>query len=169
MRNAHNGRNGKARLAVRIKRRARLVYLKLLRIDDPPERIARGAAIGVLMGVLPTFGAGAVMALALAFVFKANKAAAVLGSMVANPLTSPFFWSLSVVVGSLVLGEDSSTMLARIKEESLLNGLGRAYTVFLAGNAVVSAAFTGAAYYVVKKAVTGHRARKAAKAARRPG
>ena len=31
---------------VRLKRKARLTYLRILRIDDPPERIARGAAIG---------------------------------------------------------------------------------------------------------------------------
>ncbi|TAN63593.1 DUF2062 domain-containing protein, partial [bacterium] len=53
-------------LPERLKRRAKLIYLKLLRLDDPPERIALGAAIGVLMGILPTFGIGGVLSIILA-------------------------------------------------------------------------------------------------------
>src|SRR3989304_3270052 len=105
---------------VRLKRKARLTYLKILRIDDPPERIARGAAIGVAMGVLPTFGLGALFSLAAAFILKANKAAAVLGPFAANPLTSPFFWTLSVVVGGFIMREDYSTISRRVKDKGLL-------------------------------------------------
>ena len=95
-----NGKNGvdKKHPFVRLKRKARLTYLKILRIDDPPERIARGAAIGVAMGVLPTFGLGTLFALAFAFVFRANKAASVLGSFIMNPVTTPFFWTANVQV-----------------------------------------------------------------------
>ncbi len=84
-----NSWNNKRHPLVRLKRWARLSYLRLLRMDDPPERIARGAAIGVLCGVLPTFGAGGVIALAVAFVFRANKVAAVLGSLIMNPIQNP--------------------------------------------------------------------------------
>ena len=159
--NSRNNRNNNKRHPfARIKRKSRLVYLKILRIDDPPERIALGAAIGVLMGILPTFGVGAVLSLITAFFFNANKAAAVLGSFIMNPLTSPFFWTASIVLGSYLLGVDSAEILARVKNESFLNGLSHAYIAFLSGNAVIATVLSVTSYYVVRKAVTGHRRRK---------
>lgn len=158
-----NGKINKKHPFTRIKRRIRLTYLKIMRIDDPPEKIAGGAAIGVLMGVLPTFGIGTFLSLGFAFLFKVNKAAAVLGSFIVNPLTSPFFWALSISVGSLIMREDSASILERIKGEGFLSGAGWAYVVFLVGNAIVSAVCTTAAYYLIKQSVIRHRRHKAAK------
>lgn len=157
-----NGKNGvdKKHPFVKLKRKARLTYLKILRIDDPPERIARGAAIGVAMGVLPTFGLGVVFALAAAFILKANKAASVLGSFIMNPVTTPFFWTGSLLIGSLLTGSDYSTIYAKMKENGVLTGAGEASLVFMAGNIVITAATTFASYYIVKNAVTRHRRKK---------
>lgn len=160
MNTGNNRWNNKRHPLVRLKRWARLSYLNIIRMNDPPERIARGAAIGVLCGVLPTFGAGGIIALAVAFVFKANKAAAVLGSLIMNPITTPFFWTLSVVLGSLILGEDSSSILVAIREESLLDGLSLAYLAFLTGNAIIAIVCTSGAYYLTKNAIIKHRERK---------
>jgi hypothetical protein len=159
----NNRWNNKRHPLVKLKRWARLSYLKLIRVDDPPERIARGAAIGVLCGILPTFGAGGFIAIAVAFVFRANKAAAVLGSLIMNPITTPFFWTLSVVLGSVILGEDSSSILATIREESLLDGITLAYLAFLTGNAIIAIVCTSGAYYLTKNAIIKHREHKAKK------
>lgn len=152
---------------VRLKRKARLTYLKILRIDDPPERIARGAAIGVAMGVLPTFGLGIILSIATAFVLRANKAASVLGSFIMNPVTSPFFWTASLVAGSLLTGEDYSTLYAKISKNGFLTGAWDTYMVFLAGNIVITAATTFASYYLVKNAIIRHRRNKERKRARK--
>lgn len=163
--NNESSRNGnnKKHPFIKFKRRARYHYLKILRIDDPPERIARGAAIGVLMGVLPTFGLGTLLSIGLAFVLRANKAAAVFGSFLVNPLTSPFFWTLSIVIGSFIMGEDYSSILAMVKDEGFLAGAEWAYLVYIIGNVILSVAFTSAAYYLVKWAVVRHRAKKVLK------
>lgn len=155
--------NNKNQPHVKVKRRIRLIYLKILRIDDPPERIARGAAIGVLMGILPTFGLGGLFALALAFVLKANKAASVLGTFIMNPLTSPFFWTLSIVTGSVILRQDYNTMLSKFKGESLLKGAELVYMVFLTGNMILCVLFTAASYYLVKNTIIRHRKHTAEK------
>ncbi|MFQ5736869.1 MAG: DUF2062 domain-containing protein [Thermodesulfobacteriota bacterium] len=139
----------------------KLIYLRMMRIDDPPERIARGAAIGVCMGILPTFGAGIVLAFLLAFVFRANKAAAVLGSFIMNPLTSPFFWTLSIVLGSFITGQDSAAIMGLIRQEGILKGAEWAYIVFMAGNVIVTGTLTTAAYFFIKAAVIRHRKHKA--------
>lgn len=163
-------RNGdKKRLLSRFSRRAKLVYYRILRLEDPPERIARGAAIGVFMGVLPTFGLGALLSLAAAFALKANKAAAILGSLIMNPLTAPFFWALSAFVGSFLLQENYSSIYANIKDEGLVTGAGWAYAVFLIGNAIVTVLTTAVSYYIVKHTVIRHRRRKAEKLRKKRG
>lgn len=159
----NNNNNNKKHPFVQIKRRIRLTYLRILRIDDPPERISRGIAIGVLMGILPTFGLGGLMSFGIAFILKANKAAAILGSFIMNPLTSPFFWTLSIVLGSVIMREDSSTIMAKFHGENFWKGAGRTYLVFLVGNILVSAVFTAASYYISKKWIISHRKHKAAK------
>ena len=151
---------GKRPFHVRLQRRIKLAYLRIIRMEDPPERIARGAAIGVFSGILPTFGAAALLALAIAFLLKANKPAAVLGSFIMNPVTSTFFWTGSVILGSVILGEDSGSILATIREKSLLDGITRAWVVFLMGNTIIAAIFTIAAYYLTKNAIVKHRIRK---------
>jgi len=158
-----NNHANKKEILVRLKRRGRLMYLRILRLDDPPERIAAGAAIGVLMGVLPTFGLGGVFALAIAFALKANKAAAVIASAVVNPLTAPFFWTASIVIGSLVTGNDSAEILARFKGEKFIIAAGETGLVYMAGNAILSIISTAGAYFLVRGSVKGYRARKAAR------
>lgn len=159
--NENRPKNGNKRhLFSKLKRRSKYFYLKILRIDDPPERIARGAAIGVLMGILPTFGVGGLLSIGLAFILKANKASAIIGSFIMNPITGPFFWSMSIVLGSLIMREDYRTMLATMKEEGWLTGAGHTYLVFLVGNVLISAVFTVASYYVVKAFIIRHRRRK---------
>ncbi len=147
----------------KVKRRFRLHYLKILRLDDPPERIARGAAIGVFMGIFPTFGAGIVLAVAAAFVLRANKAASVIGSFIMNPLTSPFFWTLSAIIGAAMFNEDASMITAAIfnkNGEGVLWNFGQVSVIFVAGNLVISITFTALSYFIVKKAIIGHRRRK---------
>jgi len=160
-------RKNKRHPIVRVKRWLRLHYLRVLRMDDPPEKIARGAAIGVCMGILPTFGIGGFIAFGIAFLLKANKAAAVIGSFIMNPVTSAFFWSMSMVVGSLVLHENYNHMISKFKGESLLSGAGWVYMVFLTGNVLISAIFTISSYYLTKRAILRHRRIKAERRLRR--
>ncbi|MBI5326692.1 MAG: DUF2062 domain-containing protein [Deltaproteobacteria bacterium] len=147
----------------RIKRWIKLHYYKIVRIDDPPYKIARGVAIGVFMGIFPTFGLGIILAIIAAYILKANRAAAVLGSFIMNPLTTPFFWTLSALVGTVIFREESGQVLSGIKNHHFLNGIGWAYVVFLAGNLVVSTLFAALSYFITKKWVVEHRKHKAMK------
>ncbi|MDH4099017.1 MAG: DUF2062 domain-containing protein [Nitrospirota bacterium] len=87
-----------------IRRWIRLNHLKLKRINDTPKNIARGVALGVFLGIFPTFGLGLLLALLFSWLFKMNKPAAVIGSLIMNPYTSLFFWAASYVLGAMILG-----------------------------------------------------------------
>ena len=86
----------------RISRFFKALYLKIFRIDDSPQKIALGFGLGVFLGVMP--GMGPIAALAIAFLLKANRASALLGSILTNTwLSIPVFF-LAVKTGAVVTG-----------------------------------------------------------------
>jgi uncharacterized protein len=80
----------------------RFIYLKFFRINDTPQKIALGAGIGVALGILP--GTGPVAAVFIAFILRANRAAAFLGSLLTNTWTSLLSLALSIKIGSSIMG-----------------------------------------------------------------
>ncbi len=152
-------------LLVRVKRWGRYMYLRVLRFNDPPERIAVGAAIGVAAGLLPTFGFGILLAIFFSYILKVNKGAAILGSFVMNPVTTPLVWTLSSVVGALIFWEDKNIILEVVRNYNLHDGVKWAAVVFLVGNVIISTIFSIIVYFVVKRWVTQYRMKKAARRA----
>jgi len=59
-----------------------LLYLKLIKINDTPQKIAFGFGLGVFSGIFP--GTGPLAALFLALILRANRASALLGSLLTN-------------------------------------------------------------------------------------
>lgn len=80
----------------------RLIYLKLFRINDSPQKIALGLGIGVFCGAFP--GSGVLVALFFAFLFKVNRAGAILGSVLTNTWLSIPAFLVSLKVGSFLTG-----------------------------------------------------------------
>jgi len=78
------------------------VYEKLFKINDSPQRIAAGFGLGIFFGMLP--GTGPLAALFFAFVFKVNRASALLASLLTNTWLSLVTFVFSIKVGSAILG-----------------------------------------------------------------
>ncbi len=76
---------------------------KVLRTKDSPKKIALGLAIGVFWGITPTLGFAILFSLPTAFLLKGNKVAAILGTFVVNPFTTPFIYAFEYKVGQLIL------------------------------------------------------------------
>jgi uncharacterized protein len=86
---------------IKVSKFFKLIYLKLLRINDSPQKIALGFGLGVFVGVMP--GTGPIAALVCAFIFRANRASALLGSLITNTWLSLIFLLLSIKTGSFLL------------------------------------------------------------------
>ena len=79
------------------------IYEKLFKIDDTPQRVALGFGLGVFLGIFP--GTGPVAAIFLAVLFRLNRAAALIGSLLTNTWSSIIVFFLAFQLGSLVMGE----------------------------------------------------------------
>jgi len=89
-------------ISEKIARFFKALYLKLFRINDTPQRIAAGLALGVFCGVLP--GTGPVAALALALLLRVNRASALLGSVLTNTWISIPVFLMSLKAGAGLTG-----------------------------------------------------------------
>ena len=137
-----------------------------LDIDASPHHKALGLGIGVFLGILP--GAGPVIALAAAAIFKANKAAAVLGAFLVNTWTTIITIAFSVKVGAFVTGQDGQEALktwntfihdfhwSRLWEGHLW---GLVYPILI-GYFIISAAFGLLAYFFALFVLNWHQNKK---------
>ncbi len=85
-------------------RQFKLNLIRLIRLRAEPDAVARGMALGLFIGMTPTFGVQMFIALFFAFILRQNKIAAVIGVWNTNPLTAPFIYGLEYEVGRLLLG-----------------------------------------------------------------
>jgi uncharacterized protein len=141
--------------------RLRAAYLGFVRQNSRPDKMAKGLALGVFLGIFPTFGAGSALALLGSSWLGWNRAAAVLGTLIANPLLNPFFLSLSVIAGNFVVPSKFRIALDSLPQGDWWPGLLRFLPTYLVGNLLVSTAFAALVYVAGRIVVTKYRKRRA--------
>ena len=146
-----------------ISRFFRYLYLKLFRINDSPQKISLGFGLGVFLGVFP--GVGPIAAFVLSFLFRVNRAAAVLGSLITNTWISIVTFVLAVKAGSAMFGldwdvvrDEWNILVKNFSAKNLLEFRDEAAAV-MAGYILVSLVIGAAAYLVVLLSITGFRKR----------
>lgn len=80
------------------------IYNRFVILNDSPQKIAFGISIGFFCGIMP--GIGPIASIFIAAVLKANKAAALLGSIISNTWISFISFLISLKAGSLITGLD---------------------------------------------------------------
>lgn len=81
-----------------------LIYEKIFKINDTPQKIALGLGVGVLLGVFP--GTGPVAAVISASILRINKASALLGSLLVNTWINIATFVFAIKIGSVIIGAD---------------------------------------------------------------
>jgi uncharacterized protein (DUF2062 family) len=144
-----------------IKRRLRYYYLKLIRLKGQPKDLALGMALGVLAGSMPILPLQTWLALTLAFIFRASKIAAMLGTWISNPLNWYFLYLFSYKIGAWILGLEQrgktiSAVIYTIKSggdptaiaKSILEAGNWIVAAFLLGGFVLAAVTTPPSYFL---------------------
>jgi uncharacterized protein (DUF2062 family) len=88
-----------------IKRAIRYWIIRVKRLNGDPHYVAAGIATGIFVGITPTIPFHTALAIAIAFLLRGSKVAAVLGVWCGNPLTVPFFYYWSYKIGVFVMGD----------------------------------------------------------------
>lgn len=137
---------------IKIIRKIKLVFLKLVRTRASVSEIAYGAAIGTFISVFPTFGFGMPLVILLSRFLKFNLIAALALSIVSNPFTSPFFMVSSYAVGSFITGSSIQFDLSNWKENLRNTGL-----TLLVGSLLISGTLSVLVYFITYFIVSKYR------------
>lgn len=101
----------KRKFTDKISRFLRFLYLKLIKINDSPHKVAAGFAMGVFVGIMPF--AGPFIALLLAFLLRVNRASALIGSFITNTWISIVLFFAAVKIGSFLFAIDGELLRLR--------------------------------------------------------
>jgi len=147
-------------LLERGKRIFRYIYLRLIRVGGDPAHIALGFALGVFLGIFPTFGLGVPLAFFIASLTRWNRVSAVLGSLVMNPFTAAFFWSISGTVGAAVFRTNAKHVIESARNGERIKSLTEGALIYLAGNAILSLAGAVISYFIALQIIKAYREKK---------
>lgn len=92
-------------------RAIRYNWHRLRRLPDPPHRIARGVFAGTFVNFPPIFGFQIVAAAGLAYLMRGNILAAILATLLSNPVTTPLIALVSLELGHWILGSSEGVSL----------------------------------------------------------
>lgn len=85
-------------------RSLRYVTLRLLRIRATPHQLALGCAIGVFASITPFVGMQMALAGVVAMLLQASFTAAMLGTLLGNPVVWAILWPATYSIGGSLLG-----------------------------------------------------------------
>ena len=80
---------------------------RLVRLPDSSYRIAAGLACGAAISFTPFIGLHVALAVALAYIMRANVVAALIGTIVGNPWTIPVILVITYRLGAWAMGLDT--------------------------------------------------------------
>jgi uncharacterized protein (DUF2062 family) len=133
---------------------------RVKQLKGDPNFIAAGMAIGIFVGITPTFPFHTILAIGLAYILRASKAAAAIGVWIGNPLTIPFIYMGSYKTGALILGT-SLPYDAKFTTFTELTKLGLDATIaLLTGGAIIGILPAVAAYFITRRLVKKFRSRR---------
>jgi hypothetical protein len=94
---------------------------QLLHTHDTPQRTAAAYAIGVFFGFSPFLGLHTILGLVVAFAFRLNRVAVLLGVYSNLPWILPAYYTLATMLGAAILRYDLPPRLLANLRESLSN------------------------------------------------
>lgn len=131
--------------------------LKIIRLNGTPLGIALGFAIGLFLSIIPTFAVGMFIALGLCPVFKTSPVSTYLGTLIVNPFSGIFIYSLNFFIGSLIFKTDKLFFLPKNLNDIMLIGK-QLYT----GGLIVSLTMSALSFLIIYYGIKIYRNKKIA-------
>jgi uncharacterized protein (DUF2062 family) len=141
------------------------VLRRLLHVDDTPHRTAAAFGIGLFIAFFPILGVHTVLALGIAFLFRLNRVALLVGAFVNNPWTLGPMYLAGTLLGCVLLGVPVRDLSAvSFSEAGLASALWERLSQFLwpfvLGNLLLGAVAAPAGYWLLRPILERRRAER---------
>ena len=110
---------------------------RLKHLKASPHEIALGFAFGVWTNFNPFFGINLLIAMSLAFIFRVNILASVIGTLLTGlPFIFPIFWFFSWYAGSQLISNKFDHSLV-LENETIVENLAEYFSEMLVGSVIL--------------------------------
>lgn len=148
-----------------LRRVLRYHWLKFLRLQEDPRKLAWGMTLGVFIGITPTIPFHMVTALSLAALLRVSPVTAFIGIQVGNPLTIGPIYIAAYKVGQFLLYRGKPLVFPEtFSLKAWMDVLWQGGVALQVGGVILAIPPAIAAYFLTLWIVQRYRRRKAAKA-----
>jgi uncharacterized protein (DUF2062 family) len=148
-----------------LRRALRYQWLKFLRLQEDPRKLAWGMALGVFIGITPTIPFHLVGALSLAALFRVSPVSAIIGIQVGNPLTIVPIYLTAFKVGKFLLHRGKPLVFPEtFSYEAWLRVLWQGGLALQVGGIIIAIPPAIASYFLTLWIVQRYQRRKAQRA-----
>jgi uncharacterized protein (DUF2062 family) len=150
-----------------LRRVLRYHWLKFLRLQEDPRKLAGGMALGVFVGVTPTIPFHTVLALSLAALLRVSPVTAFIGIQFGNPVTMGPIYIAAYKIGQFLLYRGQPLVFPEtFSFKAWLNVLWQGGLALQVGGVILAVPPAIVAYFLTLWIVQRYRRRKAKKAPR---
>ncbi len=138
----------------------------LLSLNDSSRHIALSFAIGVFISISPFLGFHTIAALLIAWIFRLNKAAIMVGTYTNNPWTFAPVYGFGLWIGLKIYGLNNAMpdiSWGSMKIMDIFNYLKPYFMPFIIGSLLLGLGVAVISYFAAEYAVQRYRKRKAVK------
>ena len=123
---------------------------RLKHLKASPHEIALGFSFGVWTNFNPFFGINLLIAMSLAFIFRVNILASVIGTILTGlPFIFPIFWFLSWFAGSNLIFNNYDNSLF-LENDTIVENIAEYFTEMLVGSIILFPGIIFICYFPIK-------------------
>jgi uncharacterized protein (DUF2062 family) len=150
-----------------LRRVLRYHWLRFLRLQENPRKLAWGMALGVFIGFTPTIPFHTVAALSLAALLRVSPVTAFIGIQIGNPLTMGPIYIAAYKIGQFLLYRGQPLVFPEtFSFKAWLNVLWQGGVALQVGGVIIAIPPAVVAYFLTLRIVQRYHRRKAKKALR---
>ena len=112
--------------------------LKLARLPASPHAIASGFACGSMVSFTPLLGFHFILAIVFAYLIRGNSVAALLGTIIGNPITFPLIWGVIYKVGAFFTSSKHLEINHEINFDMIITQTYEIFLPMLLGGAILA-------------------------------
>ena len=134
--------------------------LRLARLPDSNYAISSGFACGAMVSFTPLLGFHFVLAVIFAYLIRGNFIAALIGTVVGNPITFPFIWGLIYKTGTYVTNIKLEKINHEINFDMIVNQTYEIFFPMLIGGIIIAPLVWIITYYIIYSFIASYKKRK---------
>ena len=134
--------------------------MRLARLPASPYAISSGFACGSMVSFTPLLGLHFVLAVIFAYIIRGNFIAALIGTVVGNPLTFPFIWGMIYKIGTYVTTIQHVRLNQDINFDMIINQTYEIFFPMLIGGIIIAPFIWITTYLIIYSFVSSFKKQK---------